>query len=132
MITVLSHLCLGGCPEARSESGHNVPLWWLPLRPPLVPAENEASDSGSDSDVDVKKTRHRHRLLRHKLSLSEGESGEEKPAGKAKKEGKRKTRRKGRRGASSAARSGHCALVLLQGTACHKYPTLVAPVAPSS
>ncbi|XP_023672169.1 transcriptional regulator ATRX [Paramormyrops kingsleyae] len=56
--------------------------------------ENEASDSGSDSDVDVKKTRHRHRLLRHKLSLSEGESGDEKPAGKAKKEGKRKARRK--------------------------------------
>uniref|UniRef100_A0A8C9SVR9 DNA helicase n=1 Tax=Scleropages formosus TaxID=113540 RepID=A0A8C9SVR9_SCLFO len=57
--------------------------------------EAEASDLDSDSDVDVKKTRHRHRLLRHKLSLSEGESGDDKPAAKGKKDRKRKHRRKG-------------------------------------
>ncbi|KAG7464913.1 hypothetical protein MATL_G00170740 [Megalops atlanticus] len=56
--------------------------------------ENETSNSGSDSDMDVKKTRHRHRLLRHKLSLSEGESGDEKPAAKGKAAVKRKARRK--------------------------------------
>ncbi|KAL4648835.1 transcriptional regulator ATRX [Arapaima gigas] len=56
--------------------------------------EAEASDMDSDSDVDVKKTRHWHRLLRHKLSLSEGESGDDKPTTKGKKDRKRKHRRK--------------------------------------
>ncbi|KAG9341705.1 hypothetical protein JZ751_018769 [Albula glossodonta] len=55
---------------------------------------NETSNSGSDSDDDVKKTRHRHKLLRHKLSVSEGESGDEKPSAKAKTGTKRKARRK--------------------------------------
>ncbi|XP_072294737.1 transcriptional regulator ATRX [Eucyclogobius newberryi] len=43
--------------------------------------ENNTSDSSdtenSGSDVDVKKGSRRHKLLRHKLSLSEGESGDE-------------------------------------------------------
>uniref|UniRef100_A0A8K9UQB9 DNA helicase n=1 Tax=Oncorhynchus mykiss TaxID=8022 RepID=A0A8K9UQB9_ONCMY len=57
--------------------------------------EEEEGDSGSDMDV-KKSGGRRHRLLRHKLTLSEGESGEEKekPASKGKKETKR-TRRKG-------------------------------------
>uniref|UniRef100_A0A3B4CTK5 DNA helicase n=1 Tax=Pygocentrus nattereri TaxID=42514 RepID=A0A3B4CTK5_PYGNA len=54
--------------------------------------EEETSDSGSD--VDVKKGGRRHSLLRKKLTLSEGESDDEKPA-KSKKEVKRKGRRKG-------------------------------------
>ncbi|XP_064811558.1 transcriptional regulator ATRX-like isoform X4 [Oncorhynchus masou masou] len=56
--------------------------------------EEEEGDSGSDMDV-KKSGGRRHRLLRHKLTLSEGESGEEKekPASKGKKETKR-TRRK--------------------------------------
>ncbi|XP_017574290.1 transcriptional regulator ATRX isoform X1 [Pygocentrus nattereri] len=53
--------------------------------------EEETSDSGSD--VDVKKGGRRHSLLRKKLTLSEGESDDEKPA-KSKKEVKRKGRRK--------------------------------------
>ncbi|XP_061090599.1 transcriptional regulator ATRX isoform X2 [Conger conger] len=52
------------------------------------------SGSGSDSEDDVKKTPHRHKLLRHKLSVSEGESGDEKPAAKGKAGVKRKARRK--------------------------------------
>uniref|UniRef100_A0A8B9LG50 DNA helicase n=1 Tax=Astyanax mexicanus TaxID=7994 RepID=A0A8B9LG50_ASTMX len=56
--------------------------------------EDEEETSDSASDADVKKNGRRHRLLRKKLSLSEGESDEEKPA-KAKKEGKRKGRQKG-------------------------------------
>ncbi|KAJ8254892.1 hypothetical protein GJAV_G00198530 [Gymnothorax javanicus] len=52
------------------------------------------SRSGSDSEDDVKKTPHRHKLLRHKLSVSEGESGNEKPAAKGKSGVKRKARRK--------------------------------------
>ncbi|KAI1898932.1 hypothetical protein AGOR_G00077480 [Albula goreensis] len=56
--------------------------------------EGEEEDDGSDSDDDVKKTRHRHKLLRHKLSVSEGESGDEKPSAKAKTGTKRKARRK--------------------------------------
>uniref|UniRef100_A0A674JXK6 Transcriptional regulator ATRX n=1 Tax=Terrapene triunguis TaxID=2587831 RepID=A0A674JXK6_9SAUR len=60
--------------------------------------ENEKEDnSESDSDdEESKKPRYRHRLLRHKLSMSDGESEEEKK-GKSKdtKEGKRRNRRKG-------------------------------------
>lgn len=49
----------------------------------------------SSSDVDVKKAGKRHKLLRHKLSLSEGESGDEKAAKKDKKKGgKKKSARK--------------------------------------
>lgn len=62
--------------------------------------DGEDDDAGvSGSDVDVKKSGRRHRLLRHKLSLSDGESGDKKPASKGKKkkkkESKRKTKRKG-------------------------------------
>uniref|UniRef100_A0A669BB92 DNA helicase n=1 Tax=Oreochromis niloticus TaxID=8128 RepID=A0A669BB92_ORENI len=45
--------------------------------------DEDTEDSGSD--VEVKKSGRRHKLLRHKLSLSEGESGEEKAVGKEKK-----------------------------------------------
>ncbi|NXK49323.1 ATRX regulator, partial [Chauna torquata] len=59
--------------------------------------ENEKEDNAeSDSEEeDSKKPRYRHRLLRHKLTVSDGESGEEKK-GKPKdtKEGKRRNRRK--------------------------------------
>nr|XP_034969450.1 transcriptional regulator ATRX isoform X7 [Zootoca vivipara] len=59
--------------------------------------ENEEEDeSDSDSDTDgAKKPRYRHRLLRHKLTTSDGESEEEKK-GKSKeaKEVKRRNRRK--------------------------------------
>lgn len=55
--------------------------------------DDETEDSGSD--VDVKKHGRRHKLLRHKLSLSEGESGEEKASSKQKKAGKKKSSRKG-------------------------------------
>uniref|UniRef100_H3CU71 DNA helicase n=1 Tax=Tetraodon nigroviridis TaxID=99883 RepID=H3CU71_TETNG len=49
----------------------------------------------SGSDVDVKKHARRHKLLRHKLSLSEGESGEEKSAAKdKKKKGSKKSKPK--------------------------------------
>lgn len=70
-------------------------LYWL-----LSPTEeNEKEEDNSESDSeeeDSKKPRYRHRLLRHKLTVSDGESGEEKK-GKPKdtKEGKRRNRRKG-------------------------------------
>ncbi|XP_036069984.1 transcriptional regulator ATRX isoform X2 [Oryzias melastigma] len=60
--------------------------------------EDEDDDEGtedSDSDVEVKKSVKRHKLLRHKLSMSEGESGDGKEEGKKKKkrkEGKKKSR----------------------------------------
>lgn len=54
--------------------------------------EDETSDSGSD--VDVKKGGRRHRLLRKKLTLSEGDSDDETPV-KNKKETKKRGRRKG-------------------------------------
>ena len=58
--------------------------------------EDEEDDADSGSEVDVKKGGRCHRLLKHKLSLSEGESGDEKLVSKGKKkETKRKTRRKG-------------------------------------
>ncbi|XP_032886020.1 transcriptional regulator ATRX isoform X3 [Amblyraja radiata] len=59
--------------------------------------EEAEDDSGSDSEFEMtKKPRYRHRLLRHKLTMSDGESGNEKGA-KVKdgtKEGTRKSRRK--------------------------------------
>ncbi|XP_041652895.1 transcriptional regulator ATRX [Cheilinus undulatus] len=51
--------------------------------------EQDDDTDTSSSDVDVKKPGKRHKLLRHKLSLSEGESGEEK-SGKEKKKGSKK------------------------------------------
>ncbi|TMS17804.1 Transcriptional regulator ATRX [Larimichthys crocea] len=58
-------------------------------------AEEEQQDEDSEdssSDVEVKKRGRRHKLLRHKLSLSEGESGDEKAASKEKKGGKKKSK----------------------------------------
>ncbi|CAN9514882.1 unnamed protein product [Ophioblennius macclurei] len=55
--------------------------------------DDDTEDSGSD--VEVKKTGRRHKLLRHKLSLSEGESGEEKDSSKKSKKEKKKSSRKG-------------------------------------
>lgn len=56
----------------------------------------EDEDSGgSSTDGDVKKRGKRHKLLRHKLSLSEDESGEEKAVVKEKKKGGKKSRKKG-------------------------------------
>uniref|UniRef100_A0A8C3HUR2 Transcriptional regulator ATRX n=1 Tax=Chrysemys picta bellii TaxID=8478 RepID=A0A8C3HUR2_CHRPI len=58
--------------------------------------QNVEDNSESDSDdEESRKPRYRHRLLRHKLSMSDGESEEEKK-GKSKdtKEGKRRNRRK--------------------------------------
>lgn len=62
----------------------------------LCPPVADQEDSGdSGSEMEVKKGR-RHRLLRHKLSLSEGESGDEKSDAKEKnKEAKKRARRKG-------------------------------------
>uniref|UniRef100_A0A3Q3J419 DNA helicase n=1 Tax=Monopterus albus TaxID=43700 RepID=A0A3Q3J419_MONAL len=57
--------------------------------------EQDTEDSGSD--VEVKKHGRRHKLLRHKLSLSEGESDEENASShkkKKKKAGKKKSGRK--------------------------------------
>uniref|UniRef100_A0A8D2ZVT7 DNA helicase n=1 Tax=Scophthalmus maximus TaxID=52904 RepID=A0A8D2ZVT7_SCOMX len=50
--------------------------------------DEDSEDSGSD--VEVKKRGRRHKLLRHKLSLSEGESGEEKSSSKEKSKGGKK------------------------------------------
>ncbi|XP_045885715.1 transcriptional regulator ATRX isoform X2 [Micropterus dolomieu] len=55
--------------------------------------EEEQQDEDSEdssSDVEVKKRGRRHKLLRHKLSLSEGESGDEKAASKEKNKGGKK------------------------------------------
>ncbi|XP_060934995.1 transcriptional regulator ATRX isoform X2 [Limanda limanda] len=57
--------------------------------------EEDDEEDQQGSDVEVKKRGQRHKLLRHKLSLSEGESGEEKTSSKEKsKEGKKKSGRK--------------------------------------
>ncbi|KAM9356604.1 transcriptional regulator ATRX [Symphorus nematophorus] len=57
--------------------------------------EEEDEDSeDSSSDVEVKKRGRRHKLLRHKLSLSDGESGDEKTANKEKKGSKKKSGKK--------------------------------------
>ncbi|XP_010133331.1 PREDICTED: transcriptional regulator ATRX [Buceros rhinoceros silvestris] len=64
--------------------------------------ENEKEEDNSELDSEEeeeeeesKKPRYRHRLLRHKLTVSDGESGEEKKVKpKDKKEGKRRNRRK--------------------------------------
>ncbi|XP_034398732.1 transcriptional regulator ATRX isoform X2 [Cyclopterus lumpus] len=64
--------------------------------------EQQDEDSeDSSSEVEVKKHGGRHKLLRHKLSLSEGESGEEKAASKDKKGGKKKSGKKVHSDASS-------------------------------
>ncbi|CAJ1058042.1 transcriptional regulator ATRX isoform X1 [Xyrichtys novacula] len=52
--------------------------------------ERDEDSEDSSSDVDVKTSGKRHKLLRHKLSLSEGESGEEKDVKKKKKKGDKK------------------------------------------
>ncbi|XP_062856442.1 transcriptional regulator ATRX [Trichomycterus rosablanca] len=55
--------------------------------------KDEETSSDSESDVEVKAKGRRHKLLSKKLTLSEGDTDDEKPA-KSKKEGKRKGRRK--------------------------------------
>lgn len=60
----------------------------------FFPLTEEEEDSDSGSEVDVKKAGRRHKLLRKKLTLSEGESDNDKPA-KSNKEAKRRGRRKG-------------------------------------
>uniref|UniRef100_A0A669BLF7 DNA helicase n=1 Tax=Oreochromis niloticus TaxID=8128 RepID=A0A669BLF7_ORENI len=75
--------------EAEGDSGEDSDEQKIK---PIV-EDNDTEDSGSD--VEVKKSGRRHKLLRHKLSLSEGESGEEKAVGKEKKKGKKKSGRKG-------------------------------------
>ncbi|KAM6952473.1 transcriptional regulator ATRX isoform 2-T2 [Lycodopsis pacificus] len=62
--------------------------------------EDEDSEASS-SEVEVKTRAGRHKLLRHKLSLSEAESGEEKAASKDKKGGKKKSGQKVRSDDSS-------------------------------
>ncbi|KAM9849958.1 transcriptional regulator ATRX isoform 2-T2 [Aulostomus maculatus] len=57
--------------------------------------KEDSDDSGSD--VDVKKRGRRHKLLRHKLSLSEAESGDEKAADKDKTKGSKKKKKNERR-----------------------------------
>ncbi|KAK9517933.1 hypothetical protein VZT92_023265 [Zoarces viviparus] len=52
--------------------------------------EQDEDSEASSSEVEVKKRGGRHKLLRHKLSLSEAESGDETAASKDKKEGGRK------------------------------------------
>ncbi|XP_030252596.1 transcriptional regulator ATRX [Sparus aurata] len=54
--------------------------------------EQDEDSEDSSSDVEVKKRGRGHKLLRHKLSLSEGESGEEKA--EKKKGGKKKSQKK--------------------------------------
>ncbi|XP_074064745.1 transcriptional regulator ATRX isoform X2 [Macrotis lagotis] len=63
---------------------------------PVKEDNDEHGNSDTDSDSEQsKKPRYRHRLLRHKLSMSEGESGEEKKSRpKETKELKRRNRRK--------------------------------------
>ncbi|KAM6117224.1 transcriptional regulator ATRX isoform 2-T2 [Pterocles gutturalis] len=57
--------------------------------------KEDNSESDSEEEESAKKPRYRHRLLRHKLTVSDGESGEEKKVKpKEKKEGKRRNRRK--------------------------------------
>uniref|UniRef100_A0A3Q2PFT7 DNA helicase n=1 Tax=Fundulus heteroclitus TaxID=8078 RepID=A0A3Q2PFT7_FUNHE len=58
--------------------------------------DEDEEEEDSESDVEVKKRGRRHKLLRHKLSLSEGESGDSKDSGKeSKKKGaKKKSARK--------------------------------------
>uniref|UniRef100_A0A8C2BDW8 DNA helicase n=1 Tax=Cyprinus carpio TaxID=7962 RepID=A0A8C2BDW8_CYPCA len=59
----------------------------------MFPAEEEDETSDSGSDVDVKKGGRKHRLLRKKLTLSEGDSDDETTV-KKKKETKKRGRRK--------------------------------------
>ncbi|XP_047440788.1 transcriptional regulator ATRX isoform X2 [Mugil cephalus] len=57
--------------------------------------DDDDTEDSDGSDVGVKKGGRRHKLLRHKLSLSEGESGEDKASTKGnKKGGKKKSSRK--------------------------------------
>lgn len=64
-----------------------------PLKPFFLPEDEDSG--GSSTDGDVKKRGKRHKLLRHKLSLSEDESGEDKAVVKEKKKGGKKSRKKG-------------------------------------
>ncbi|XP_056294687.1 transcriptional regulator ATRX isoform X2 [Pseudoliparis swirei] len=63
--------------------------------------QHDEDSEDSSSEVEVKKHGGRHKLLRHKLSLSEAESGEEKAASKGKKGSKKKSGKKVHSDASS-------------------------------
>ncbi|KAF7668687.1 hypothetical protein LDENG_00294610 [Lucifuga dentata] len=67
--------------------------------------DNEDDSEESGSDVEVKKGGRRHHLLRHKLSLSDGESGEEQPASKDKKKKDTKKNTKQKVGSDNSADS---------------------------
>ncbi|KAL6117786.1 atrx [Pungitius sinensis] len=67
--------------------------------------EQHDDEDSEDSSAEVKKRVGRHKLLRHKLSLSEGESGEEKASSKEKKGGKKKSGQKVRSDDSSESES---------------------------
>nr|XP_040030767.1 transcriptional regulator ATRX [Gasterosteus aculeatus aculeatus] len=66
--------------------------------------EEQQDEDSEDSSAEVKKRVGRHKLLRHKLSLSEGESGEEKASSKEK-GGKKKSGQKVRSDDSSESDS---------------------------
>lgn len=70
-------------------------VYFVKLFVSLFEDDDDSDDSGSD--VEVKKHGRRHKLLKHKLSLSEGESGDEKATSKDKKNkgGKKKSGRRG-------------------------------------
>ncbi|XP_075619787.1 transcriptional regulator ATRX isoform X8 [Balearica regulorum gibbericeps] len=70
--------------------------WCCSARRNFKEVNEKEDNSESDSEEEEsKKPRYRHRLLRHKLTVSDGESGEEKKVKrKDKKEGKRRNRRK--------------------------------------
>uniref|UniRef100_A0A3P8XFY5 DNA helicase n=1 Tax=Esox lucius TaxID=8010 RepID=A0A3P8XFY5_ESOLU len=96
---IVEETLVAGRDAFLQSSGQLSCLYCSLNEPPLFPSDDDDDDDDDDgdsaSDVDVKKgAGRRHRLLRHKLKLSEGESGDEKPA-KGKKETKTKrTRRK--------------------------------------
>lgn len=81
--------CVQG--NLNRSSGTYFPLNNI-LFPRFLPEDEDSG--GSSTDGDVKKRGKRHKLLRHKLSLSEDESGEEKTV-KEKKKGGKKSRKKG-------------------------------------
>lgn len=60
-------------------------------------ANNQVNSESDSESEESKKPRYRHRLLRHKLTMSDGESGEDKKMKpKEHKEAKSRNRRKGK------------------------------------
>ncbi|XP_071425634.1 transcriptional regulator ATRX isoform X2 [Pithys albifrons albifrons] len=86
-------------PESRADDGENEKEEKKSEKEEEEEEEEEEGNSESDSEEEEssKKPRYRHRLLRHKLPMSDGESGEEKKVVKPKDKkegGKRRNRRK--------------------------------------